>query len=57
MKLERMDFWLLTFQQLAAVTDKYSGADVADLVRLAIADATDRIFSVSAAEYSIFIIS
>ena len=39
------------FQELANATSKYSGADIADLERSAIAGATDRIFTVSAFEY------
>jgi SpoVK/Ycf46/Vps4 family AAA+-type ATPase len=42
-------------RQLADATIKYSGADIAELVRLAVSRAVSRVFIVSAADYSSFL--
>lgn len=47
------DISTANLEQLANATDKYSAADVAELVRLAIAEATSRIFIVSVFDDSI----
>jgi SpoVK/Ycf46/Vps4 family AAA+-type ATPase len=44
----------VNLQELANATNNYSGADIAEIVRMAIAEAVNRIFNVNAFEYLTF---